>query len=245
MNPHNELCRGTCIPKNWVKDGYEECADGSDEDTKGTKRNTYTLLQKYRNTRNLLETRVIIKRAFSTVAQWMGISACPMRKTAEIFSICLFFAFVKPLKIWTYLDNWGGGSATGGECKYECIAVDGINDYCQVYFEANGAYSGSIIGACTMAGILEEGFDVADHRTCRGTPRFCKDCEHKCTGRLGTNFTELVGIIQPSPPKTTIRPGNKYSIVASTNTCYYSENHIFCFLKSRILTCRIFFYLWR
>jgi hypothetical protein len=68
---------------------------------------------------------------------------------------------------------------------------------------------------------------------------------------LGTNFTELVGIIQPSPPKTTIRPGNKYSIVASTNTCYYSENHIFCFLKSWILTCRIFFlgiklfYLWR
>ena len=32
-----------------------------------------------------------------------------------------------------------------------------------------------------------------------------------------------------------------YSIVASTNTCYYSENKIFCFLKSRILTCQFFF----
>ena len=27
----------------------------------------------------------------------------------------------------------------------------------------------------------------------------------------------------------------------SSNTCYYSENQIFDFLKSRILTCRIFF----
>ena len=33
-----------------------------------------------------------------------------------------------------------------------------------------------------------------------------------------------------------------YRIVACTNTCYYSENQIFCFLKSRILTCRIFFF---
>ena len=33
---------------------------------------------------------------------------------------------------------------------------------------------------------------------------------------------------------------NLYSIVASTNTCYYSENQIFCFLKSRIVTCRFF-----
>ena len=33
-----------------------------------------------------------------------------------------------------------------------------------------------------------------------------------------------------------------YRIVASTNTCYYSENQIFCFLKSRILTIRIFFW---
>ena len=30
-----------------------------------------------------------------------------------------------------------------------------------------------------------------------------------------------------------------YRTVASTNTCYYSENQIFCFLKSWILTCRI------
>ena len=33
-----------------------------------------------------------------------------------------------------------------------------------------------------------------------------------------------------------------YRIVASTNTCYYSENQIFDFLKSWILTCRIFFF---
>ena len=33
----------------------------------------------------------------------------------------------------------------------------------------------------------------------------------------------------------------KYRIVASTNTCYYSENQIFHFLKSRILTCQNFF----
>ena len=33
----------------------------------------------------------------------------------------------------------------------------------------------------------------------------------------------------------------KYRIVASRNTCYYSENYNFCFLKPRILTCLIFF----
>ena len=32
-----------------------------------------------------------------------------------------------------------------------------------------------------------------------------------------------------------------YRIVASTNTCYYSENQIFGFLKSRIVTWRFFF----
>ena len=30
-------------------------------------------------------------------------------------------------------------------------------------------------------------------------------------------------------------------IVSSRSMCYYSENQIFCFLKSWILTCRIFF----
>ena len=34
---------------------------------------------------------------------------------------------------------------------------------------------------------------------------------------------------------------NTYRIVASTNTCYYSGNQIFWFLKSRIVTCRKFF----
>ena len=33
-----------------------------------------------------------------------------------------------------------------------------------------------------------------------------------------------------------------YPIVASTNTCYYSKHHIFLFLKSRIVTWRIFFF---
>ena len=33
----------------------------------------------------------------------------------------------------------------------------------------------------------------------------------------------------------------KYRIVASRSTCYYSGNQKFCFLKSRLLTCRIFF----
>ena len=45
---------------------------------------------------------VISKRACSTwlkLVQWMGISAFPLRQTAEIFSICFFFDFVKPLKI--------------------------------------------------------------------------------------------------------------------------------------------------
>ena len=43
----------------------------------------------------------------------------------------------------------------------------------------------------------------------------------------GQNLPPLVGI--------------RYRIVTSTNTCYYSENQIFYFLKSRILTCRKFF----
>ena len=36
-------------------------------------------------------------------------------------------------------------------------------------------------------------------------------------------------------------PLSKYRIVVGTNTCDYSENQIFCFLKSRILMCQFFF----
>ena len=35
---------------------------------------------------------------------------------------------------------------------------------------------------------------------------------------------------------------SSHRIVASTNTCYYSENKIFWFLKSRIVTCRKFIF---
>ena len=30
-NPDNEKCKDTCIPKSWVNDDKQQCADGSDE----------------------------------------------------------------------------------------------------------------------------------------------------------------------------------------------------------------------
>ena len=41
MNPEHEKCRGTWIPKYWVNDGEEGCADGSDEGPIGMKNILY------------------------------------------------------------------------------------------------------------------------------------------------------------------------------------------------------------
>ena len=43
--PEDKYCRGSCIPKQWVNNGREECADGSDEDTISIKKNFYFRLQ--------------------------------------------------------------------------------------------------------------------------------------------------------------------------------------------------------
>ena len=99
--------------------------------------------------------------------------------------------------------------ATGGKCFYECKNT-GV---CQVDFEANGPYSGGTRGSCTSE-------DFGWSGDCSGTPRFCRDCKHKCRGRWGTNFGELVGseiagseqnIPPPPPPRANARPGNKKS----------------------------------
>ena len=70
-------------------------------------------------------------------------------------------------------------------------------------------------------------------------------------------FCHLSGVALDMPchcqcPYSVDADKNKiYRIVASRSTCYYSENQIFCFLKSQILTLCIFllgiefFYLWR
>ena len=72
-------------------------------------------------------------------------------------------------------------AATGGECSYECKKT-GV---CQVDFEANGSYSGGTRGSCTSEEFGWSG-------DCSGTPRFCTDCKHKCSGKWGTNFSEIV-----------------------------------------------------
>ena len=70
-----------------------------------------------------------------------------------------------------------------------------------------------------------------------------EDLCFECWAQWGRNFFEVFSL--HSSANTIL----KYRIVPSRNTCYYSENQkirksenqIFCFLKSRILTCRIFF----
>ena len=99
---------------------------------------------------------------------------------------------------------------TGGTCSYECKNTGA----CSVTLKPNGSYSGGIKGSCTSEEFGWSG-------DCSGTPRFCRDCKHKCRGSWGTNFRELVGseivgsgqnIPPPPPARTTVRPSNKYHI---------------------------------
>ena len=81
---------------------------------------------------------------------------------------------------------------------------------CVVYFEANGAKPS--IGFCRQRRRRRRRKSWQCY-----TPRLCRDCNERCNGRWGTNFSELVGseisgsqeeiTLPPSPPMTTIRPG--------------------------------------
>ena len=61
----------------------------------------------------------------------------------------------------------------------------------------------------------------------------------KTTGERWPDFSNTLGLFMFRLFK--FQPN--YRIVASTNTCYYSENQIFWFLKSWIVTCRKFIFM--
>ena len=60
-------------------------------------------------------------------------------------------------------------------------------------------------------------------------------------GRILGRCVPLISRIPGTVSSAILGTETEYCIVVSTNSCYYSEKQIFCFLKSRILTCCIFF----
>ena len=123
-----------------------------------------------------------------------------------------------PIK--SYYHSLGGAKpATGGKCSYECNPNRKIkHKKCQVYFEANGALSDR--GFCSQSSRRCKARHCRQRKSwrCFATPKLCRDCNERCNGRWGTNFSELVGseisgsqeeiTPPPPPPMTTIRPGN-------------------------------------
>ena len=69
--------------------------------------------------------------------------------------------------------------ANGGTCTYNCKSNGG----CEVYFQANGLYSGASKGSC---------FPKSFGGECIGTPRFCEKCIIKCQGKGFGSFDEEV-----------------------------------------------------
>ena len=69
--------------------------------------------------------------------------------------------------------------ANGGTCTYNCKSNGG----CEVYFKADGLYSGASKGSC---------FPQSFGGDCIGTPRFCEKCISKCQGKDVGHFDEEV-----------------------------------------------------
>ena len=69
--------------------------------------------------------------------------------------------------------------ANGGTCTYNCKSNGG----CEVYFKADGLYSGASKGSC---------FPQSFGGDCIGTPKFCEKCISKCQGKAVGRFDEEV-----------------------------------------------------